>query len=244
MVPREAIPTGGMVKRGDPTPYILDMADVHVSPVPFLLHEAFHMWQLSFFENAPFSFCVPQSLPSSLQGSVEFGRELAAELDLLVRAVLSESSVLQASAAAYLVARKDRLAKQAPVVSFTEQRQERAEGTAEFVGEAAAMGIRHGSVAQLPDTLAARLRRTAGALRTAAEAGRGPDPRTEAGHYWYQTGAALAYLLDALNAEEWRQRVVRGSHLDELLADRVGHTEYSTWLAQRPELRSICPAGR
>jgi hypothetical protein len=244
VVPGEAIPTGGMVKRGDPTPYILDLADIHVPAVPFLLHEAFHMWQLSFFDNRPFSFCVPQSLPAAMEEPGQFSSELASEIELLARAVLADSSTRKTSAAAYLEARRGRLAKRPPELSFTEQRQERIEGTAEFVGESAAMWIRDGSVMKLPDTLAARLRRTTALINIAAEAGRAPDPRTAAGHYWYQTGAALAEILDALNVEDWRQKVTRGSHLDELLAEHLGHTGYATWVAERPDLRSLCPAGR
>jgi hypothetical protein len=244
VVSREAIPTGGMAKRGDPVPYVLDLADIRVAPVPFLLHEVFHMWQLSFFENRPFSFCVPQSLPATMEDAGQFSSELAAELELLRRAVVADSSTRKTLASTYLEARRSRLAKRAPVLGLTEQRQERIEGTAEFVGESAAMRIQTGSVATLPDTVAVRLQRTAALLSRAAEAGRAPDPRTEAGHYWYQTGAALALILDAMSADEWREKVTRGSHLDELLAEHLGNTAYSTWMTERPDLRSICPAGR
>jgi hypothetical protein len=200
------------------------------------------MWQASHFVTPLFEYCVPQELPAEISDPKGFGNALAAELTQLSAAVLSAGVARKPAVAEYLRLRLDRLSKHPPVISYSEQRQERLEGTAEFVSRYATLRLSTAGPAMFADSIAGSLYPIVTQWEQTAELQQLPHRRSLASVYWYHSGAALSFLLDGLDVDRWRDHVRQGSNLDELLALSVFAHDYLEWHAKRPERQTLCRA--
>jgi hypothetical protein len=171
----------------------------------FLLHENFHGWQVRHF--ADFLSEVPQRLPDGVPLPPSFNVALARERALLIDVVRSAGDLRNVYLREYLEARQKRSSTAAPVVAVMECRQERLEGTAEYVGLAGALAASAHSQQHLPDSLQARLRRWN--VPNAS-----PQEALRAGAY--VVGATLTYLLQQSGAD-WRPAFNRGECLHTLV---------------------------
>lgn len=194
-----------------------------------ILHETFHLWQRARwndYHRRPPVDCTPQryegveaELPPDFDAAV--GRELAH----LARAVAAPDDERTATVRAFLDVRLQRLLAADPLFIAVDQRQERVEGTAEFTGLAGSIAILH------PDAMAARQALQDSLLIRLGDFGRRADEmqldrsRTAAMRA-YHGGAAMAFLLDRLGVDGWRNDIEQGDFLDVVLARHLGDAAY------------------
>lgn len=202
----------------DPNAQVLAMAVEFDTRRPsgdleFLLHENFHGWQARNLEG--FFSAIPQSVPDSIPLPPSFITALKAERDLLVAALASVTPAqLRLHVDAYLAARQQRSARTPALIARIECRQERLEGTAEFVGLAGALEATQHSREHMADSLQARLNRWM-VLET--------TQREVLIYGAYPVGATETFLLERLGSD-WRSAFDRGECLHELLAKALGRS--------------------
>lgn len=184
-------------------PVAVQMRPDRLGTIELAIHEAFHSYQLTHFQNM-FQIARRPEAPPGAVDSAELP-QLAGEAALLNAALSAASAERAALIARYFDLRATRLARN-PELANLEREQERKEGTAEYVGLRARLSTTD-SLVVLTDTIAARVL-SAYQIRHSRRAALQARP--------YATGAALAYLLDQ-SGVEWRIRVERGEFLDDLL---------------------------
>lgn len=227
--------------RGEPfVPFALNLGaprdpSVHVlSPVDVLVHESFHHWQVNAFSERP--RCLPQWYPRSMVFSPEFREAVQKELAQLQVAIRSTPGrEMRRAAVEYLLARKQRLSAVDPLAFHIEQWQERAEGTARYVGNAAHLVVERSSLDLLPQVLAT-------ALDSLISRAGNPSVTAEgeqAGRS-YGAGAAIAFLISQVAPPGWQSVVQEGRPLDEVLAEAVGAQDYLSWMTSLPKVAEVC----
>lgn len=231
------------LQRGEPfVPYALDLAAPFdssanvLSQADRLVHESFHRWQVNAFSERPATTCIPQWYPRYMAFSPDFRAAIQRELALLQVAVRASSEpTMRDASAEYLLARKQRLSAVDALVFHIEQWQERAEGTARYVGNAAHLLVEYATLESLPEVLANALDRQiahAGNPRVTAA-------REQAGRS-YSAGAAVTFLNSRLAASGWHSAVREGRALDEVLAEAVGLGGYLSWVTSLPRAPEVC----
>lgn len=223
-----------------------DGLDNGYSQAEAILHESFHFWQLARWNDRhrrqP-ADCTPQRFAAiGVEPPARFQEAARRELEMLARAVdATDREQLLGRVLEYLTVRQERLTAVDPLFAAVEQRQERREGSAQFAGLAGSLAATHEDAtharAALKDSLAVLLR----GFRSFADE-RQLDADQEAAFRVYYTGAAIAFLLDVLDAGSWRAAVERGEFLDVLLADAVSARDYVRIMEARATYRP-CTAG-
>ena len=206
---------GGVLPLDPQAPRLTMAVEIRARPVSqleFLLHESFHGWQFRHFQNS-FDPNIPQSLPGFLKLPQDLQHRLGAERRLLVTALRAlTDDEIRRQAQAYLAARKARFESGDPLAELIEQRQERLEGTAEYVGLGGSVAANDSPTHSIRAVIVARV------LDDDRWTGRSVDARAQLRYRVYITGAGMAFLLDVLKCSGWRDHVAAGEYLDSELA--------------------------
>jgi hypothetical protein len=187
----------------------------------FVVHEAFHAFQFCAFERRTQGSLHDYDFPLD----PELVRSKLREALLLFEAVAQTSDAARADLVRLVLAsRAQRLSAMPEAARSIEDAYMRSEGTAEFI-EYLSMGLAPGVET---------------AKRLAGEAMRADIPSLS--WEWllrwqsYRTGAASAFLLEAMGVPEWRQRVMRGDAFYDLLAEASGYfQDEAASLAERAD---------
>ncbi len=194
-----------------------------------ILHETFHLWQRARWNDhhrRPPVDCTPQRY-EGVVAKLPPGFDAAAERELqhLARAVAASDDERAEAVRSFLGVRLERLLPADPLFLAVDQRQERVEGTAEFTGLAGGLAILYPDTTvagqALQDSLVIRLGdfdRRADEMQL--------DPSRRAAMRAYYGGAAMAFLLDRLRVDGWRNDIEQGDFLDVVLARHLGDAAY------------------
>ncbi len=175
--------------------------------INFLVHEAFHAFQLDHFARPNRE---SDAFDARSASDTQFIALAEVERRLLARALTIPRDSLEHLVRGYLAVRARRYAAAAASVREEELHMERIEGSAQLVGVTAA-ALSTGSA---PDSVTAMVREL---LTTELDA---PDPRWLLRFRVYGTGAAIGILLDRLGVE-WKARMQAGATFHELLSGAV-----------------------
>ncbi len=178
--------------------------------VEFLVHEAFHAFQLRVFSTPrrdDDAFDMPSAARPEFTSLIDLERSLLASgLEPMGR------DSLEQVVRSYLAVRQRRYASTAESVRGEELHLERIEGSAHFVGLTA------GAMSADPRRPGSVEKTVLEHLTMEMEA---PDARWAVRMRSYGTGAAIAILLGRLNVVDWKTRLQDGATFHELLAGAV-----------------------
>jgi hypothetical protein len=184
-----------------------------------LFHEAFHTFQAQTFAAGPTGRGVlhEQPMDAAVVAQPAFQALAAVERAVLAEALRSDDMVLlREQAANFLEVRRHRLHAPTDVYAVNEATIERKEGSAHWVGYAAAAEVRAHEAPTLIEAQRADLLR--------------PEVNLDMAGYrtsLYATGAAIATILERLGTD-WRSQVQRGATFADLLAQAIASNATST----------------
>jgi hypothetical protein len=169
--------------------------------IAILLHEQFHVFQRTAFQNPAFSEFVD---PSAIPDRLAFAASAETERRILAKAVETDDAgdarrLLQE----YFALRRGREAAVAAQANAVERQLERIEGTAKYI-DCVGRSMIEGGPERLKTLLAGELRRPLAGQRGGFQMN------------WfrlrsYGTGAALTYLVSRLDRGDWRARIESGA---------------------------------
>lgn len=194
-----------------------------------ILHETFHLWQRATWKDhhrRPPVDCTPQRYEGvGAELPPDFDAAVSRELTYLARALAAPDDERAATVRAFLDVRLQRLLAADPLFIAVDQRQERVEGTAEFTGLAGTIATLHPDAMEARQALQDSLMLRLGQLDRRADEMQ-LDPSRRAAMRAYYGGAAMAFLLDRLGVDGWRNDIEQGDFLDVVLARHLGDAPY------------------